>query len=108
MVSVEVGAVDFVRVLGPVQVVTTSERSLDLPSAIQTRLVALLAAEASRSLRVDLICDVLVVSPSALRTTVSRVRRALGDGTIAWSQGRYRLAVRLTPRCSRGRSLRLL
>jgi DNA-binding SARP family transcriptional activator len=87
------GDIDYVRVLGPVQFVTTSGRSLDLPSTSQRRLVALLAAEADRSLRVDLICDVLGVSPSALRTTVSRVRRALGDGTIAGSQGRYRLGV---------------
>ena len=87
------GDLAFVRVLGPVQVVTGSGRSLDLPSASQRRLVALLAAEAPRSLRADWICDVLAVSPSALRTTVSRVRRAVGDGTIAGSQGRYRLAV---------------
>ena len=81
------------RVLGPVQLVTTSGRSLDLPSASQRRLVALLATEAPRSLRADWICDVLTVSPSALRTTISRVRRAVGDGMIAGSQGRYRLAV---------------
>ena len=87
------GDLAFVRVLGPVQVVTTSQRSLDLPSASQRRLVALLAAEAPRSLRADWICDVLAVSPSALRTTVSRIRRTVGDGTIAGSQGRYRLAV---------------
>ena len=91
--SFQGGDVAFVRVLGPVQVVTTSGRSLDLPSASQRRLVALLAAEAPRSLRADWICDVLAVSPSALRTTVSRVRRAVGDGAIAGSQGRYRLAV---------------
>jgi hypothetical protein len=42
---------------------------------------------------VDLICDVLAVTPSAFRTTVSRVRRTLGEGTIAGSQGRYRLAI---------------
>jgi DNA-binding SARP family transcriptional activator len=87
------GDLAFVRVLGPVQVVTTSQRSLDLPSASQRRLVALLATEAPRSLRTDWICDVLAVSPSALRTTVSRVRRTVGDGAIAGSQGRYRLAV---------------
>ena len=91
--SFQGGDVAFVRVLGPVQVVTASGRSRDLPSASQRRLVALLAAEAPRSLRADWICDVLAVSPSALRTTVSRVRRAFGDGTIAGSQGRYRLAV---------------
>src|SRR5260370_1254321 len=86
------GDLAFVRVLGPVQVVTTSRRSLDLPSASQRRLVALLATEAPRSLRADWICDVLGVSPSALRTTVSRVNRTVGDGAIAGSQGRYRLA----------------
>ena len=36
----------FVRVLGPVQVVTTSGDSVDLGSRSQRRLVALLAAEA--------------------------------------------------------------
>jgi DNA-binding SARP family transcriptional activator len=87
------GDLAFVRVLGPVQVVTASRRSLDLPSASQRRLVALLATEAPRSLRADWICDALAVSPSALRTTVSRVRRTVGDGAIAGSHGRYRLAV---------------
>ncbi len=87
------GDLAFVRVLGPVQVVTTSGRSLDLPSASQRRLVALLAMEAPGSLRADWICDVLALSPSALRTTVSRVRKTVGDGMIAGSQGRYRLAV---------------
>ena len=87
------GDLAFVRVLGPVQVVTASGRSLDLPSASQRRLVALLATEAPRSLRADWICDVLAASPSALRTMVSRVRRVAGDGTIAGSQGRYRLTV---------------
>jgi DNA-binding SARP family transcriptional activator len=87
------GDLAFVRVLGPVQVVTTSQRSLDLPSASQRRLVALLATEAPRSLRTEWICDVLAVSSSALRTTVSRVRRTVGDGAIAGAQGRYRLAV---------------
>jgi len=86
------GDLAFVRVLGPVQVVTTSQRSLDLPSASQRRLVALLATEAPRSLRTEWICDVLAVSSSALRTTVSRVRRTVGDGAIAGAQGRYRLA----------------
>lgn len=81
------------RVLGPVQLVTTFGLSLDLPSASQRRLVGLLATEAPRSLRAGWICDVLAVSPSALRTTVSRVRRAAGDGTIAGSKGRYQLAV---------------
>ena len=84
--------VAFVRVLGPIQVVTTSGVPLDLPSASQRRLLARLAVDAPRALRVDLLCDVLAVSPGALRTIVSRLRRGFGDTIVEASQGRYRLA----------------
>ena len=84
--------VAFVRVLGPIQVVTTSGLALDLPSASQRRLLARLAVDAPRALRVDLLCDVLAVSPGALRTIVSRLRKGFGDTIVAASQGRYRLA----------------
>ena len=84
--------VAFVRVLGPIQVVTTSGLALDLPSASQRRLLARLAVDAPRALRVDLLCDVLAVSPGALRTIVSRLRRGFGDTIVVASQGRYRLA----------------
>src|SRR3984957_8619550 len=83
--------VAFVRVLGPIQVVTTSGLALDLPSASQRRLLARLAVAAPRALRVDLLCDVLAVSPGALRTIVSRLRRGFGDAIVEASQGRYRL-----------------
>lgn len=82
-----------VRVLGPIQAVNAEGRSLDLPSSIQRRLLALLAVHAPRSLRVDLVCDALTISPGALRTTVSRLRKSLGDGSILASQSGYRLAV---------------
>src|SRR5271163_4179431 len=62
------GDIAFVRVLGPIQVVTTSGLALDLPSASQRRLLARLAVDAPRALRVDLLCDVLAVSPGALWT----------------------------------------
>jgi DNA-binding SARP family transcriptional activator len=88
-----VGDIAFVRVLGPIQVVTTSGRVLDLPSASQHRLLARLAVDAPAALRVDLLCDVLGVSPGALRTIVSRLRKGFGDATVVASQGRYRLAV---------------
>jgi DNA-binding SARP family transcriptional activator len=84
--------VAFVRVLGPIQVVTTSGLALDLPSASQRRLLARLAVDAPRALRVDLLCDVLAVSPGALRTIVSRLRKGFGDTIVVASQGRYRLA----------------
>jgi DNA-binding SARP family transcriptional activator len=93
VVSIDAGDIAFVRVLGPVQVVTTSGSTLDLPSASQRRLLARLAVDAPRALRADLLCDVLEVSPGALRTIVSRLRRGFGDNTIGASQGRYRLAV---------------
>src|ERR1700730_14111220 len=93
VVSIDAGDIAFVRVLGPVQVVTTSGSTLDLPSASQRRLLARLAVDAPRALRADLLCRVLEVSPGALRTILSRLRRGFGDNTIGASQGRYRLAV---------------
>ena len=92
VVGVDAGDIAFVRVLGPIQVVTTSGRALDLPSVSQRRLLARLAVDAPQALRVDLLCDVLAVSPGALRTIVSRLRRGIGDTTVVGSQGRYRLA----------------
>ena len=92
-VNIDGGDIAFVRVLGPIQVVTTSGRVLDLPSASQHRLLARLAVDAPAALRVDLLCDVLGVSPGALRTIVSRLRKGFGDATVVASQGRYRLAV---------------
>ena len=77
--------VAFVRVLGPIQVVTTSGLALDLPSASQRRLLARLAVDAPRALRVDLLCDVLAVSPGALRTIVSRLRKGFGDTIVVAS-----------------------
>src|ERR1700736_1387295 len=85
--------VAYVRVLGPIQVVTASGLALDLPSASQRRLLARLAVDAPRALRVDLLCDVLAVSPGALRTIVSRLRQGFGDALVVAAQGRYRLAV---------------
>lgn len=91
--SVLTEAIDFVRVLGPVQAVTVTGGTRELPSATQRRLVALLAVEPGRSVRGEAICEALGVAPSALRTTISRVRRTLGPDAIAGSQGRYRLAI---------------
>jgi DNA-binding SARP family transcriptional activator len=81
-VNIDAGGIAFVRVLGPIQVVTTSGRALDLPSASQRRLLARLAVDAPQALRADLLCDVLAVSPGALRTIVSRLRRGFGGTTV--------------------------
>jgi DNA-binding SARP family transcriptional activator len=80
-------------VLGPIQVVSVSGCAVDLPSVSQRRLLARLAVDAPRALRVDLLCEVLGVSPGALRTIVSRLRKGFGDTAVIASQGRYRLAV---------------
>ena len=95
------GDIAFVRVLGSIQVVTTSGLALDLPSASQRRLLARLAADAPRALRVDLLCDVLAVSPGALRTIVSRLRKGFGDtivvgvaGSVSSRRSRRRRLVR--------------
>ena len=90
------GALDregFVRVLGPIQVVLSSGRILEVPSASQRRLLAVLALHARSSVRAEWLADVLDVSQGALRTTVSRLRRVLGDAAIQTTSTGYRLDV---------------
>src|SRR4051794_5802760 len=85
--------VAFVRVLGPAQVVMSSGRVVDLPSASQRRLLSMLALHARTSLRAEWLADALGVSPGALRTTVSRLRRVLGDAEVQTTATGYRLDV---------------
>ncbi|MGZ4807045.1 MAG: hypothetical protein ACXV5U_11730, partial [Ilumatobacteraceae bacterium] len=59
-----------VRVLGPVQLVMSKGEVIDLPSASQRRLLAALALHAPRPVRTEWLCDVLAVTPGALRTSV--------------------------------------
>src|SRR5436305_693943 len=63
--------VAFVRVLGPVQVVTSSGAVVDLPSVSQRRLLAVLALHARTSVRAEWLAETVGVSPGELRTTVS-------------------------------------
>jgi hypothetical protein len=51
--TAEAAEIAFVRVLGPIRAVTTTGHSVDLASASQRRLVAVLAAEAPRSVRAE-------------------------------------------------------
>jgi len=85
--------VDFVRVLGPVQVVTSSGRVVDLPSVSQRRLLAVLALHTRTSVRAEWLADALDVSPGGLRTQVSRLRKVLGDGNLSTAATGYRLDV---------------
>ncbi|MGZ4682153.1 MAG: ATP-binding protein [Acidimicrobiales bacterium] len=80
-----------VRVLGPVQLIGVDGELVDLPSASQRRLLAALALHASRPVRAEWLCGVLDVTPGALRTSVSRLRRSVGDGRLQTTIGGYRL-----------------
>ncbi len=80
-----------VRVLGAVHVATADGSVIDLPSASQRRLLGLLALHAPRRLRSEWLADVLNVSPGALRTTVSRVRSAIGSDVLATASTGYAL-----------------
>ena len=76
-----------VRVLGAVRAVTTDGSFIDLPSASQRRLLAILAVHAPRRLRSEWLADVLAVSTGALRTSVSRVRATIGSAIERSSNG---------------------
>lgn len=80
-----------VRVLGDVCAVAADGSVIDLPSPSQRRLLGLLALHAPRRLRSEMLADVLGVSPGALRTTVSRLRSALGLDVLLTSSTGYAL-----------------
>ena len=79
------------RILGEVSVVVAGGGELQLPSASQRRLVAVLALDPGRTIRRDRLCDLLGVTPGALRTTVSRLRARLGSAVISTDAVGYRL-----------------
>ena len=70
------------RVLGPLQVIGSNDVPIELASASQRRLVSLLLAR-DAVVSADSLAEHLGVSPGALRTTVSRLRRLLSAGTLA-------------------------
>jgi class 3 adenylate cyclase/tetratricopeptide (TPR) repeat protein len=69
------------RVLGSLQVIGPDAIPIDLTSVSQRRLVCLLLVRAS-VVSADSLAEHLEVSPGALRTTVSRLRRLLGPATL--------------------------
>src|SRR3954451_5324394 len=83
--------VDFVRVLGPVQVVMSTGRLVDVPSISQRRLLAVLALHPRTSVRAEWLADTVGVTPGALRTTLSRLRKVLGDAGVETTATGYRL-----------------
>ncbi len=82
-----------VRLLGPVQLVGPEGAALDVPSASQRRLLAVLALHAPGAVRSGWLCEVLDVTPGALRTSVARLRRILGPEMLRTTAGGYRLDV---------------
>lgn len=80
-----------VRVLGPVQVLGAGGEVVDLPSAAQRRLLGVLAIHASAPVRAEYLCGVLGITGGALRTSVSRLRRLVGDDALRTTVGGYRL-----------------
>lgn len=82
-----------VRVLGPVQLLGTDGDTVDLPSAAQRRLLGVLAVHASAPVRAEYLCGVLGITGGALRTSVSRLRRLIGDDALRTTVGGYRLDV---------------
>ena len=81
----------FVQVLGAVRFVAGDGESVTLPSASQRRLLALLAMGAGTTLRSEHLCELLGLTTGALRTTVSRLRRRLGDRVIETDAVGYRI-----------------
>jgi DNA-binding SARP family transcriptional activator len=80
-----------VRVLGPVQLLGSGGEVIELPSAAQRRLLGVLAVHASTAVRAEWLCGVLEVTGGALRTSVSRLRRLVGEETLQTTVGGYRL-----------------
>src|SRR5437870_7978548 len=80
-----------VRILGGVHAVTGDGSLIDLPSASQRRLLAILALYSPRRLRSEWLADVLGISPGGLRTSVSRMRTTVGTGMLETASTGYAL-----------------
>ncbi len=73
------------------QIVDAAGEPVDLPSASQRRLLAVLALHANQSVRSEWLADLLDLSPGALRTSMSRLRKQVGDTTLSTTSVGYRL-----------------
>jgi len=82
-----------VRVFGAVRLIDAAGDELHAPSVSQRRVLALLAAQHGRPIRGDRVCELLEISAGTLRTTISRLRKAVGAEVIANDSAGYRLLV---------------
>jgi DNA-binding SARP family transcriptional activator/tetratricopeptide (TPR) repeat protein len=82
-------AIESVRLLGGVHAVAVGGSAIDLPSASQRRLLAILALHSPRRLRSEWLADILGISPGALRMSVSRLRTAIGGAVLQTASTGY-------------------
>ncbi len=80
-----------IRLLGGVNAIGADGSVVDLSSRSQRRLIAVLALAAPRHLRGEWLAETMAVSPGALRTTVARVRAAIGVDVLLTSGNGYAL-----------------
>ena len=66
------------HVLGPIGIIDDDGSSIALVSAAQRRLMAMLILRAGTTVSADYLGEYLELSPGALRTAVSRLRRVIG------------------------------
>jgi len=84
-------AVGVVRLLGTVQFVDERGGVISFRSAPMRRMLAVLAVSRAGPLRSDHLVDMLGTTPSAFRTSVSRLRARIGNDTIRSDATGYRL-----------------
>ncbi|MCU1464217.1 MAG: ATPase [Actinomycetia bacterium] len=82
-------AIKSVRLLGGVHAVAVDGSAIDLPSASQRRLLAILALHSPRRLRTEWLADILGIAPGALRMSVSRLRTAIGGAVLQTASTGY-------------------
>jgi DNA-binding SARP family transcriptional activator len=80
-----------IGVLGPV-LLDASDVTTTPSSAAQRRLLAALAVASPLPVRSERLADVLGLTPSGLRTAITRLRRALGEHVLVSTPGGYGLA----------------
>ena len=79
-----------IRVLGPTQILV-GDVAVELGSTTQRRIVAALAATPGRPVRAEILADLAGLSPSALRVSISRLRKVMGNAAIATGPAGYTL-----------------
>ncbi|MFP5255529.1 MAG: ATP-binding protein [Acidimicrobiia bacterium] len=81
------------RVLGPLRVLGDGGRPIRIASRSQRRLLSRLAVDAGAVVRTGLLEDDLGLTPSALRTSISRLRLVIGAEHLLTTPPGYELAV---------------